>query len=44
MVSALGDEADLKHGMDIGANDYLPKQKLSNDGLTKLIKKYLGEN
>ena len=42
MVSALGDGPDLKHGIALGATDYLPKQDMTPDRLVKKIAKLLG--
>ncbi|MFC1638759.1 PleD family two-component system response regulator [Patescibacteria group bacterium] len=43
MISALGEEGDAKQALELGANDYLPKQKLTPDLLVAKIKKYLAE-
>ncbi len=37
MLSALGDESDIKHGLELGAYDYLPKQKMTADTLLQKI-------
>src|SRR3989344_267821 len=42
MISALDDDTDTKHGRDMGATDYLPKQQMTSETLLKKIKKFLG--
>jgi DNA-binding response OmpR family regulator len=42
MVSALGDESDVRHGLDLGATDYLPKQDMTPDRLLKKVASLLG--
>jgi two-component system chemotaxis sensor kinase CheA len=41
LISALGDDADVRHGMDGGATAYIPKQDLTPHKLLDEIKKYL---
>jgi len=41
MLSALSDETDIKHGLELGADDYLPKQLMTPDSLLKKVAKLL---
>lgn len=41
MVSALGNDDDVRHGMELGATDYLPKQDATPDSLLRKVKKLL---
>lgn len=42
MISALGDREDAKHGIEMGATNYLPKQEMTPETLLHEIKKRIG--
>jgi DNA-binding response OmpR family regulator len=42
MISALGNEDDVKHGLKLGATSFLPKQEMMPDRLLAEIVKALG--
>lgn len=42
MVSALGDREDAKHGIELGATNYLPKQEMTPETLLREVKKWIG--
>lgn len=37
MISGIGSPDDVRHGMDLGANDYLAKQDITPDALVRRI-------
>ncbi|MFH2063317.1 MAG: response regulator [bacterium] len=41
MVSALGEESDIRRARELGADDYLPKQALTPDGFVGLVETHL---
>jgi CheY-like chemotaxis protein len=43
MISALGDQEDVQHGLELGARAYLPKHEMSPTGLIDLVKRVTGE-
>lgn len=40
MISAIGGRHDEEHGMELGANDYIPKQEMTPDLLAKKLEQH----